>query len=136
MAIFKAIREKYGIIISVLFVFAIIAIAAASPTGYIPVSNTAPIVSLSSIPSSAVQNQAVTITARAYDDSRVNFIRIYVDNKLAKTCAINSASGSCSYTTSALSAGTHTYYAYAKDRSGKSAKNPATGTSTGGRFSE
>lgn len=76
-----------------------------------------PIAASLASPSFAFIGEIVTITANATDDNLVSKIKIYVDNVVQKDCTINAKSGSCIYSTSYSSKGTHTYYAVAIDSS-------------------
>lgn len=65
-------------------------------------------------PANAKVGQAFTITESAYDVAAIAEMGIYVDDKLVAKCQqIYSESGTCSYTTTYSTKGTHTYYAWA-----------------------
>ena len=87
-----------------------------------------PIVSVWHSPANPTTGQTVTINVNANDNVQVSTIRIYVDGILRNTCTVNSASGSCTWSTSYASAGSHTYYATATDNYGNVGRDPASGT--------
>ena len=78
-----------------------------------PLDSAPPVVSLLNSPTSNITTATqLTITASAEDPSGISIIEIFVDDGLKKSCNTSP----CSYT-STYSAGTHTYYATAKDAS-------------------
>ena len=86
-----------------------------------------PTISTSLTPANPTTGQTITITATAYDaNSGLSETKIYIDSTLRKTCAppftYNANSVPiCIFNTSYTAAGTHTYYATAKDNAGNSA---------------
>ncbi len=85
---------------------------------------TPPAVSVGHAPSNPMLGQTVTVTAVASDNIKLSGLMVVVDNTEIATCS----SSPCNYTNSNLSAGIHTYYAFAIDSSGNTARNPSIGS--------
>ncbi|MBI5732816.1 putative Ig domain-containing protein [Candidatus Jorgensenbacteria bacterium] len=81
---------------------------------YVPPDTTPPVVSVIHSPVSPYNNQTVTFTATATDASGISNISIFVDNSLIHTCTATSI---CSKLGGPYSAGSHSYYATARDAS-------------------
>ncbi|MBD3615426.1 MAG: hypothetical protein HUJ22_02555 [Gracilimonas sp.] len=60
------------------------------------------------------ENEILTLTANASDDSGISSLEIYVDETLVKTC---SNSSSCSHSADSYTIGSHSYYSVATDAS-------------------
>lgn len=83
---------------------------------------TKPTVSVAHTPASPQLNQLVTLAATATDSGKLVDVSVYLDNILVKSCA----SSPCVFSKTYSIAGTHTYYATAKDASNNVGRAPAT----------
>ena len=84
-------------------------------------------------PDSPIVGQLVSIGALASDDYLLANTNLYLDDVNVKTCDFSGrgfASADCSFSTTTLKVGLHTYYAVTTDSAGNTARGPLEGTNS------